>query len=507
MRTFSRSGAGIQDHQDHQGQDMMQAWPEIWQAAYRMLEQTVVSNSLTAWIQPLQLLGTETLEGKLKIRLGAPNDFSLTWVLNNHKEQIEAAFAQVTGTLCEISLSVSPDSSDSHAPADAPSAAVETPPFEAPVEQAPAATTFLAPANPTPATGVVLNASTRNVSSASARENELDPRYTFDTYVVGNSNQFAHASAFAVAEQPARQYNPLFIYSPPGLGKTHLLHAIGYHLLKSRPNSRVVYLSAECFVNEMIDCLQHGKMTQFRAKYRDSFDLILIDDIQFIAGKTKTEEEFFHTFNALYNSKRQIVLTSDRAPKEIEGLEERVRTRFEWGLVADITPPEIETRIAILKAKAERDDMYLPDDVATFLATHIKSNVRELEGLLIKLQAQASLTGAEISLEMAKNGFKIMAPEEGATVTIDHIQQSICKHFNLKIQELRATSRSRHVVLPRQIGMHLVRKYTGLGFKEIGLYFGGKDHSTVMYACKKIEADIETDPAIRTAVEAIQNLL
>ncbi len=486
----------------------MHEWPEIWQAAYRTLEQVVVSNQLQAWIQPLQLIGSETVEGRLKVRLGAPNDFSAQWVRDHHKGQIEAAFAQVTGTPCDISLLVSDEArQEEGASLQSQQLHSRTDRVSEREEDAPNATSFLAPTNAAQATGVVLNTHVRTVSCPSAHENELDPRYTFETFVVGNSNQFAHASAFAVAEQPARQYNPLFIYSPPGLGKTHLLHAIGHHILKSRPNTRVAYLSAEKFVNELIDSLQHGKMSQFRAKYRDSYDLILIDDIQFIAGKTKTEEEFFHTFNALYNSKRQIVLTSDRAPKEIEGLEERVRTRFEWGLVSDITPPEIETRIAILKAKAERDDMYLPDDVATFLATHIKSNVRELEGLLIKLQAQASLTGAEISLEMAKQDLKVVVPEEGATVTIENIQQAICKHFNLKTQELRATSRARNIVLPRQIGMLLVRKYTGLGFKEIGQYFGGKDHSTVMHACKKIESEIETDPTVRSAVEAVQNLL
>ncbi|MDR3607504.1 MAG: chromosomal replication initiator protein DnaA [Oligoflexia bacterium] len=473
----------------------MHEWPEIWQAAYRMLEQVVVSNQLEAWIQPLQLLGTESLEGKIKVRLGAPNDFSAQWVRDHHKTQIESAFSQVTGMPCELSLLVSGEIQG----------ADERPTLQEAEPKGASSTSFLAPFTPTASMGVILSSGSRNVSGL--HDFELDPRYTFETFVVGNSNQFAHASAFAVAEQPARQYNPLFLYSPPGLGKTHLLHAIGHHLIRNRPNARVAYLSAEGFVNEMIDSLQHGRMSQFRAKYRDSYDLILIDDIQFIAGKTKSEEEFFHTFNALYNSKRQIVLTSDRAPKEIQGLEERVRTRFEWGLVSDITPPEIETRIAILKAKAERDDMYLPDDVATFLATHIKSNVRELEGLLIKLQAQMSLTGAEVSLEMAKHELKIVVPEESATVTIDNIQAAVCKHFNLKTQELRSASRARNVAMPRQIGMHLVRKYTGLGFNEIGHYFGGKDHSTVMYACRKIESDLETDPIVRGAVEAIQNLL
>jgi chromosomal replication initiator protein len=310
-----------------------------------------------------------------------------------------------------------------------------------------------------------------------------------------------------VAEQPARQYNPLFLYSPPGLGKTHLLHAIGNHLITMNPNARVAYLSAEKFVNELIDSLQHRRMPHFRAKYRDSYDMILIDDIQFIAGKNTSEEEFFHTFNALHSSKRQIVVSSDRPPKEIEGLEERVRTRFEWGLVADISPPEIETRIAILKSKAERDDIYLPDDVATFLASYIKSNVRELEGVLIRLQAQASLTGAEISLEMAKHELRMAVPVEGSNYTIESIQNAVARHFHIKILDMKSAARARSVALPRQIAMYLIRKYTGLGFKEIGLYFGGKDHTTILHACGKIEEGLETDAPIREAVEAIQNLL
>src|SRR5262249_158183 len=262
------------------------------------------------------------------------------------------------------------------------------------------------------------------------------------------------------------QYNPLFLYSPPGLGKTHLLHAIGNYLVSQDPKARVAYLSAEKFVNELIDSLQHRRMPQFRSKYRDSYDMILIDDIQFIAGKNTSEEEFFHTFNALHSSKRQIIVTSDRAPKEIEGLQERVRTRFEWGLVADISPPEIETRIAILKTKAERDDIYLPDDVATFLASYIKTNVRELEGVLIRLQAQASLTGADISLESDKHELKAAVPEEGSHFTIESIQNAVAKHFHIKVQDLKSTTRSRNVAMPRQIGMYLVRKYTGLGFRE-----------------------------------------
>jgi chromosomal replication initiator protein len=257
----------------------------------------------------------------------------------------------------------------------------------------------------------------------------------------------------------------------------------------------------------MVEAVKTQQMNRFRNKYRNSFDMILIDDIQFLAGKERSEEEFFHTFNALQSSKRQIVVTSDRPPKEIEKLEERVKTRFLCGLVADIQYPEIETRIAILKQKAERDDVYLPDEVATFLATHIKSNVRELEGTLIKLKAQASLTGAEISLDMARQELRIADEELTPTLTVESIQSAVARHYQIKIHDLKGSSRARTVARPRQIAIYLTRKYTELGLKEIGAHFGGRDHSTVLHACETIEASIEIDTSIREAVEGIQNLL
>jgi chromosomal replication initiator protein len=464
-------------------------WPEVWQAAYRVLEQSIVSNQLRAWIQPLVFLKTENSEQGVKIYFTAPNDFSAHWIRDRYKKNFEDAFSKVLGTACVVTF-LSPEIQNQKAVS-----------FEPPIEH-----------RTTPST--VSQVETLSFSNTSGlnpapylQENTVDQRYNFDSFVVGASNQFAHASAVAVAEQPAKQYNPLFIYSYPGLGKTHLLHAIGNHILSKNKNMRVVYVSAERFVNEMIESLQHNRMSHFRTKYRDSFDLVLIDDIQFIAGKVKTEEEFFHTFNALHSTKRQIVVSSDRPPKEIEKLEERVRTRFEWGLVADIQPPEIETRIAILKAKAERDDIYLPDDVATFLATYVKTNVRELEGLLVRLQAQASLTGAEVSLEMAKGELKNSIPEESSHFTIETIQSAVSKHFQIKVLDLKSSTRSRNIALPRQIAMYLIRKYTGLGFKEIGLYFGGKDHTTILHACAKIEKEIESDTPVRETVESVQNLL
>ncbi|MFZ9595316.1 MAG: chromosomal replication initiator protein DnaA [Bdellovibrionia bacterium] len=469
-------------------------WPELWDATCRLLEQTVVPSQLYAWITPLEFTEVTQEPHALKVKMSAPNDFTAQWIRDHYLKPINTALSQVLGSPCELQLHVN------EARKNAPFSIFEDP-QEVALEEEKAQ--LMAPAFQEPPLPQVTAGSSRAV------QDRPDPRYVFDNFVVGASNQFAHATAIAVADQPARQYNPLFLYSPPGLGKTHLLHAIGNRVLANNPEARVAYLSAEKFVNELIDSLQHRRMSEFRVKYRNSFDMILIDDIQFIAGKNTSEEEFFHTFNALHSSKRQIVVSSDRPPKEIEGLEERVRTRFEWGLIADISPPEIETRIAILKSKAERDDIYLPDDVATFLASYIKSNVRELEGVLIRLQAQASLSGAEISLEMAKQELKTaFIPEEAsASYTIEAIQNAVMKHFCLKLQDLKSTTRSRAVSLPRQIAMYLIRKYSGLGFKEIGGFFGGKDHTTILHACNKIEAGIETDEEIREAVEAIQNLL
>lgn len=485
-------------------------WPEIWQATCRILESAIPHAQLVAWIYPLKFVSSETQGEGLVVELAAQHEFSVSWVRDHHQGVIETALAQVTGSPCKIELSLS-DGSSGEAPYESP---LSTPASEiAEPRSTNSAESYAEEAAlqahevdraPELRPSGVLHATPRHLAPVM---DQPDPRYLFSNFVVGASNQFAHASAVAVAEQPGRQYNPLFLYSPPGLGKTHLLHAIGNHVMARNPQARVAYLSAERFVNELVESIQHGKMPLFRKKYRDSFDLILIDDIHFIAGKTSSEEEFFHTFNVLYSSKRQIVLTSDRPPKEIEGLEERIRTRFEWGLTADITPPEIETRIAILKTKAERDDIYLPDEVATFLATHIKGNVRELEGILIRLQAHASLTGVEISLDMAKQELRTAVPEEGAQVTVEAIQSAILKHYQIKMADLKGNSRVRKVALPRQIAMYLVRKYTPVGLKEIGSYFGGRDHATVSHAIHKIENDIESEPELREAVEAVQNLL
>ncbi|MFC2074946.1 chromosomal replication initiator protein DnaA, partial [Bdellovibrionota bacterium] len=332
---------------------------------------------------------------------------------------------------------------------------------------------------------------------------QLNPKYNFDTFVVGSSNQFAHAAAYAVAEQPGKAYNPLFIFGGVGLGKTHLLNAIGNHILKKNPAKRIFYVSSEKFMNELINSIRYEKMEQFRKKYRDSIDVLLMDDIQFIAGKERTMEEFFHTFNSLYGSRKQIVVTSDKFPKDIEGLEERLRTRFGWGLIADIQAPEMETRVAILKNKAEIDDIYLPDDVAIFLASNIKSNIRELEGSLIRIGAFSSLTGMEISVDLTKEVLKNIIKDKEREVTIESIQKAVVHFFDIKLADMRGKKKLRVLSVPRQIAMYLCREYTEKSFPDIGKAFGGKDHSTVIHAVNKIERALKEDLTLKQQVDAI----
>ncbi|OIP64234.1 MAG: chromosomal replication initiator protein DnaA [Nitrospirae bacterium CG_4_9_14_3_um_filter_53_35] len=318
----------------------------------------------------------------------------------------------------------------------------------------------------------------------------LNPRFTFENFVVGPSNQFAHAAARAVAEVLYKAYNPLFIYGGVGLGKTHLMHAIGHHILAKNANIRVTFVSTEHFMNEMISCIRYDRMSQFRNKYRN-MDVLMVDDIQFLSDKERTQEEFFHTFNALYDSRKQLVFSSDRYPKEIQNLEERLRSRFEWGLLADIHPPDLETKVAILRKKAEIERINLPNDVGLFLAKKIRSNVRELEGSLIKLGAFSSLSGQEVTIDLAKTVLKDFLNEKEDIVTIEKIQKKVSEHFNVRVADLRSKKRTQTIVLPRQVSMYLCRKLTDKSLPEIGKSFGGKDHTTVIHACRNIESKMK----------------
>jgi chromosomal replication initiator protein len=331
---------------------------------------------------------------------------------------------------------------------------------------------------------------------------QLNPRYTFDTFIVGASNQFAHAAAVAVAEQPSKSYNPLFVYGGVGLGKTHLMQAIGHALKRRNPAMRLTYISAEKFTNEVIASIRFERMPQFRDRFRN-MDVLMVDDIQFIATRERTQEEFFHTFNALYDQQKQIVISSDCPPKEISAIEERLRSRFEWGLIADIQPPDLETKIAILQKKADNERVRLPDDVAEYIARAIKSNIRELEGALIRLIAFASLTGAEVNLPTAQQVLKNIIETQEKKVTIEQIQKRVGEHFGLRAQDLKMRSNSKVIAFPRQVAMFLVKQLTSASLPEIGRQFGGKHHTTVLHSINKIEAQRQTDKELSKTINRL----
>ena len=334
----------------------------------------------------------------------------------------------------------------------------------------------------------------------------LNPKYTFSTFVVGNNNRFAHAAALAVAEAPAASYNPLFIYGGVGLGKTHLMHAIGNEILKNNKNSKILYVTSEVFTNELINAIKDNTSDQFRNKYRN-IDVLLIDDIQFIAGKERCQEEFFHTFNTLYESGKQIILSSDRTPKDIPLLEDRLKSRFEWGIIADISNPDYETRLAILRKKAQLDKIIIDDEILTAIATRIDSNIRELEGTLNKLIAKASLTNSQITMEMAERAINDIVAQQEKVISAEFIQDTVAKYFSVNPKDLKGSKRSNDITFPRQIAMYLCRNVANMSLPQIGKDFGKRDHTTVMHACNKIEQDMKTNSNTKLIVESVKNLL
>ncbi|ACD52856.1 chromosomal replication initiator protein DnaA [Clostridium botulinum] len=345
--------------------------------------------------------------------------------------------------------------------------------------------------------------STKNIVVNDEMSSTLNPKYTFNSFVIGNSNRFAHAASLAVAEAPAKAYNPLFIYGGVGLGKTHLMHAIGHYILQNNTKAKVVYVSSEKFTNELINAIKDDKNEEFRKKYRN-VDVLLIDDIQFIAGKERTQEEFFHTFNELHDANKQIILSSDRPPKEIPTLEDRLRSRFEWGLIADIQVPDFETRMAILKKKADVENLKVANEVMGYIATKIKSNIRELEGALIRIIAYSSLTNREVTVDLASEALKdIISKKQGKHVTIPSIQEIVANYFNLKIDDLKSQRRTRNVAYPRQIAMYLSRKLTDMSLPKIGEEFGGRDHTTVIHAYEKISENLKSDENLQHTVSDI----
>jgi len=341
---------------------------------------------------------------------------------------------------------------------------------------------------------------------AAAHTSKLNARFTFENFVIGSSNRFACAASLAVAESPAKAYNPLFIYGPVGLGKTHMIQAITHKIRELHPEMKICFLTSEQFTNELIDAIRHRSTADFRKKYRD-IDVLLIDDVHFIAGKESTQEEFFHTFNYLHNNRKQIIITSDRPPKEISKLEERLSSRFAWGLITDIQPPNFETRVAILRKKTELEPIKVPDDVIFFIAEQIKTNIRELEGALIRVAAYSMLEDSPITLEMAKMVLKDMVQESIKIISVEMIQKSVADHFRISLSELRAKKRNKNIVLARQVAMYLSRHLTNMSLPEIGNSFGGKDHTTVLHSCKKITIQLEECGELKKSIHQLTNSL
>jgi chromosomal replication initiator protein len=418
----------------------------IWDQVLTRVETKVNRHSYYTWFKPTSFVADKG--ASLQIRV--PNALFRDWLNKHYSAVMSEALSEVHRQGCEVFF-VTDEA---------------IPPEEVP-----------ALPEPTPEP---------DVQGVVSEAGSLAPRYSFDTFIVGPSNQFAHAASRAVAEAPSRSYNPLFIYGGVGLGKTHLMHAIGHYVLNHQRNLKLTYISSERFMNEMINAVRYDRILDFRERYR-SVDVLLVDDIQFIAGKEGTQNEFFHTFNALYDSQKQIVISSDCPPHEITSLEERLRSRFEWGLIADIQPPDLETKIAILKKKAESEGIPLPDNVAIYIAGKIKSNIRELEGSLIRLIAYASLTGREISLNLAQDVLRNILQHDEKAVTIEIIQKFVADYYQLKLGDLKSRNNSKSIAMPRQIAMYLCKSLTNASLPEIGRSFGGKHQSTVIQSIRKIE--------------------
>jgi len=439
---------------------------KAWEKILAQLRGEVSEQVFETWLRPLRYV---TREGQI-LFVATPHKFFKQWIEDNHLVRIEEIARKELAEEVTVEIMVGSEEEEPPSPGSVSSRLM------LPEETAARARTVF---------GLLNN------------------RYTFDRFVIGTGNQFAHAASVAVANDPGNSYNPLFIYGGVGLGKTHLLHAIGNAALERSPRLKVCYIPAEKFTNDLIASLRSGKMSDFKERYRN-VDLLLMDDVQFIAGKRSTQEEFFHTFNELYSTRRQVVVTSDKFPKEIPDLEERIQSRFEWGLVADIQAPDIETRVAILNRKAELENITLPEDVALFLATAVKNNIRELEGCLIRIGAHASLTRKEINLDLAKAILAPMLGNAGREISPDMIQKAVADHFGVKLSELRSDRKHKVIAMPRQMAMYLMRVMTRCSFPDIGQRFGGRDHTTVMYAVKKIEKNLADDVSLRNTVDALR---
>ena len=442
---------------------------DLWNKALSEIEKKLSKPSFETWLKSTK---AHSLKNDTLI-ITAPNEFARDWLESRYSHLIAATIYDLTGEELIIK--------------------------------------FIIPQNQLEEE-LELKSSVKNVpktdsEQAELQQNMLNPKYTFDTFVIGSGNRFAHAASLAVAEAPAKAYNPLFIYGGVGLGKTHLMHAIGHYVIDHNPNAKVVYLSSEKFTNEFINSIRDNKAVDFRNKYR-SVDVLLIDDIQFLAGKEQTQEEFFHTFNTLHEESKQIVISSDRPPKEIPTLEDRLRSRFEWGLITDITPPDLETRIAILRKKAKAEGLDIPNEVMLYIANQIDSNIRELEGALIRVVAYSSLINKDINADLAAEALKNIIPStKPKVITIHDIQKIVGQNFNVKLEDFKAKKRTKSVAFPRQIAMYLSRELTDFSLPKIGEEFGGRDHTTVIHAHEKISNLLQSDEQFKKQVQEINSLL
>jgi len=439
---------------------------DLWAQVLMNIKKKVSKPSFDTWLRSTEAYA---LKGDT-ITVSAPNEFARDWLEGQYSSLISGTLYEIIGEELNVKFIIPPDQEEEKKEV----ASVHLKKKEEPVE---------------------------------LFQNMLNSKYTFDTFVIGSGNRFAHAASLAVAEAPANAYNPLFIYGGVGMGKTHLMHAIGHYVLEHNPSAKVVYLSSEKFTNEFINSIRDNKAEDFRNKYR-SVDVLLIDDIQFLAGKESTQEEFFHTFNTLHEESKQIIIASDRPPKEIPTLEDRLRSRFEWGLITDITPPDLETRIAILRKKAKADGLDIPNEVMLYIANQIDSNIRELEGALIRVVAYSSLINKDINADLAAEALKNIIPSsKPKVVTILDIQKAVGAEYNVKLDDFKAKKRTKSIAFPRQIAMFLSREMTDFSLPKIGEEFGGRDHTTVIHAHEKISKLLETDQELQSKVEDIRESL
>ncbi|CEH31603.1 Chromosomal replication initiator protein DnaA [Aneurinibacillus migulanus] len=439
---------------------------ELWDTTLSHIQTRISKPSFETWLKSTK---ASSLDDSTLL-ITAPNEFTRDWLESRYSELISETLYEVTGKVITIKF-VIPTSNSQQSETDIDS--------------------------------VPSSKGNRNNSHDDYPQTMLNAKYTFDTFVIGAGNRFAHAASLAVAEAPAKAYNPLFIYGGVGLGKTHLMHGIGHYVLEQKPNARVVYLSSEKFTNEFINSIRDNQTVNFRNKYRN-VDILLIDDIQFLAGKEQTQEEFFHTFNALHEESKQIVISSDRPPKEIPTLEDRLRSRFEWGLITDIQPPDLETRIAILRKKAKAENLEIPNEVMVYIANQIDTNIRELEGALIRVVAYSSLINRDIDTELAMEALKDIIPSnKPRIINIAVIQQVVGEYFDLKMEDFKAKKRTKSVAFPRQIAMYLSRELTDYSLPKIGEEFGGRDHTTVIHAHEKITQILQSDRQMQATVQEL----